>query len=78
MGTKHHDVLGGTGGQYSSYKKEIKNASTSSVDKSVYERWFTHFSGYKTAREQRIAYFVGIEFRHPVTTIYSVEGFSSM
>ena len=55
----------------------IKIASTSSVDKSVHEERFTYFLSYERASEQQIAYFVGIESGHLVTTICSVEGFAS-
>ena len=40
------------------------------MDKSVYEELFISFLAYPTAIQYHIAYFVGIESRHLLTTIY--------
>ena len=53
----------------------MKNTSTSSVDKSVYEDRFTSLLSYRAATPYLIAYFVGIESMHTFTTIYGVKEF---
>ena len=63
--------------QHRSYSRMIKNASTSSVDKSVHEERFNRFLGYQAATPYLIAYFVGIELKHLVTTIGGMELFLS-
>ena len=57
---------------------KIKNASTSFVDNSVHEERFISFLGCQAATRDLIAYFVGIESRHVVTTVYSGDDFLSM
>jgi hypothetical protein len=51
-------------------RARIKNASTCSVDKSVHEDCFISFLSHQAAIPNLIAYFVGIESRTLVTTIY--------
>ncbi len=53
----------------------IKNASTCSVDNSVHEERFASFLSQQAAIPNLIAYFVGIESRYLVTTIYSGKHF---
>ena len=57
--------------------EEIKNASTSFVDNSVHKARFLPFLGWQAASGNLVAYFVGIESRHVVTTAYSVDDFLS-
>ena len=59
-------------------RARIKNASTSSVDKSVHEEGVTAFLSYQAAMPNLIAYFLGIESRHLDATIYGVEDFPSI
>ena len=58
--------------------EKIKNASTSSVDKSVHEARVTSFLSYQAATPYLIAYFLGIESRHLDTTRYGVEDFTNI
>ena len=65
-------------GQSRSYESRIKNASTSSVDKSVHEERVTAFLSYQAATPNLIAYCLGIESRHLDTTRYGMEDFPSI
>lgn len=51
--------------------------STPSVDKSVYSKLFTSFLSCPVATGYQIAYLLGIEALHLLTTIYGVEDFPS-
>ena len=57
-------------GQSRSYESRIKNASTSSVDKSVHDERCTSFLRFPAVTADLIAYFVGIGSSDPATTIY--------